>query len=245
MSTQEDFYIGTSGWTYDHWKGGFYPVDLAKSRWFGFYAQHFNAVEVNATFYRTFQDQTYVNWKARAPRDFGYVLKTPKKVTHHKLLRDVEGDIQAFCRSAALLGDTFQMILLQVAPNQPYDPGLLREALQAFPDPGRVAVEFRHKRWYNPEIEKLLTSLGVVFCNVDSPEQKLTEILTGERTYLRLHGRERWYTSSYSDSDLHQMLELIQKFINQGAKRVFIFFNNDFGCYAPSNALFLQKLLAE
>lgn len=238
------YFIGTSGWTYDHWGGVFYPSDLPKSRWFDYYAERFNAVEINATFYRTFQDPTYLKWKARAPQSFGYVLKAPKVITHRKLLRDVETDIQAFCRSARLLGEKFEMILLQVAPNLPYDTGLLLNALQAFDDPRRVAVEFRHPRWYNPEIERLLNSVGAAFCNVDSPRQDLTEILTSERAYLRLHGHENWYASDYSAEDLGRIADLARRLISRGAKLVYIFFNNDFEGYAPANALAVQKLLS-
>jgi uncharacterized protein YecE (DUF72 family) len=76
--------VGTSGWSYDHWRGGFYPDKLAKNRWFDFYAVRFNTVEVNATFYRRFKDSTYQNWRDRAPEGFRYVLKVPRK---HQLLR--------------------------------------------------------------------------------------------------------------------------------------------------------------
>lgn len=239
------YFIGTSGWIYDHWQGCFYPPNLAKNRRFDFYATRFNAVEINATFYRTFQDQTYLKWKTRAPQEFGYVLKAPKTITHRKLLRDVETDIQAFCRSAALLGDKFEMILLQVAPQLPYDLGLLRNALQSFTDPARVAVEFRNQCWFNRDTEYLLSSVGAVFCNVDSPKQNLTEILTAERAYLRMHGHDRWYSSDYPDEELHKIAALIRRLAVRGARRVYIFFNNDFGGYAPANALVLQKLLAE
>lgn len=238
-------FIGTSGWTYDHWRGGFYPQDLPKSRWFDFYAERFNAVEINATFYRAFRDSTYLKWKDRAPQGFRYVLKAPKIITHRKLLRGVEADIREFSRSAALLGEKFGMILLQVAPGQPYDPGLLLSALQAFADPGRVAVEFRDPRWYNPEIERLLSSVGAAFCNVDSPRQDLTEILTSERAYLRLHGHEQWYASDYSADDLHRIAELIRRLGERGARDVYVFFNNDIGGYAPANGLDLNKYLRE
>jgi uncharacterized protein YecE (DUF72 family) len=237
------FFIGTSGWTYDHWQGCFYPPNLARSHWFDYYAARFNAVEVNATFYRSFQDQTYLQWKARAPQGFAYVLKAPKSITHRKLLRDVYDDIQAFCRSAALLGDAFEMILLQVHPGLPCDLELLRDALQAFPDPARVAVEFRNEGWFNPQVESLLSSLGAAFCNVDSPRQRLGEYLTAERAYLRLHGHERWYASDYSGKGLNEIAGLAHRLIANGASRVYIFFNNDFGGYAPANALALQKLL--
>lgn len=237
------FLIGTSGWTYDHWRGDFYPNDLAKSRWFEYYAARFNAVEINATFYRSFEDQTYLKWKERAPQGFGYVLKAPKTITHHKLLRDVKPEIQAFCQSAALLGEAFEMILLQAAPNLPYDPVLLHSALQAFENPDRVAVEFRDERWFNQEIEDLLSSVGATFCNVDSPRQNLTEILTSERAYLRLHGHEHWYSSNYSAADLEKVAVIARRLTDRGAKRVYIFFNNDFIGFAPVNAMDLMKML--
>jgi uncharacterized protein YecE (DUF72 family) len=191
------FYIGTSGWTYDHWKGCFYPVGLPKNRWFDFYASNFPAVEVNTTFYRTFKDQTYLNWRKRAPQGFGYVLKAPRVITHRKYLLDVKKDLKAFYRSSALLEDRFEMILLQVAPATPYDLERLKNALLAFPDPSRVAVEFRNHHWLNPEVETLLRAVGATYCNVDSPRQKLTEILTSDRAYLRLHGRKHWYSYNY------------------------------------------------
>jgi uncharacterized protein YecE (DUF72 family) len=237
------FFIGTSGWTYDHWRGCFYPKGLPKSRWFGYYSSRFSAVEINATFYRAFKDQTYLNWKARAPQGFGYVLKAPKNITHRKVLLDAEGDIEIFCHSSALLEERLEMILLQVAPGTPYDLELLHKALLAFPDPGKVAVEFRHSQWYTSDTERLLREVGSAFCNVDSPRQKLTDILTSNRAYLRLHGRKHWYSYNYSTDELKEIAGLSKELANRGASRVYIFFNNDFEGYAPANALALRELL--
>lgn len=238
------YFTGTSGWSYDHWRGCFYPPGVAKSRWFDYYAGQFNSVEINATFYGTFKDQTYLNWKERAPQGFGYVLKAPRMITHRKLLKDAEDDIHEFSRSAALLGEAFGMILLQIAPGQPYDPGVLRSALQSFPDPTRVAVEFRNPRWSNPEIEHLLASLGAAYCNVDAPRHPLTEILTAERAYLRLHGPDRWYASNYPPERLKEIAGLARRLHNRGARQVYTFFNNDLGCFAPANALVVHQLLS-
>jgi uncharacterized protein YecE (DUF72 family) len=237
------FYVGTSGWTYDHWKGCFYPEGLPKSRWFDFYASRFPAVEVNATFYRAFKDQTYLNWRKRAPQGFGYVLKAPRIITHRKYLLDVKDDIKVFCRSSALLEDRFEMILLQVAPGTPYDLERLKKALMAFPDPGRVAVEFRNPHWLGPEMETLLRAVGTTFCNVDSPRQKLTDILTSDRAYLRLHGGTHWYSYNYSNGELEEIADLARKLADRGASRVYVFFNNDFEGYAPANAMTLLKML--
>jgi len=242
--SQATFLVGTSGWTYEHWKGCFYPHGLPKSRWFDYYAGLFSAVEINATFYRTFKDQTYLNWKARAPQGFGYVLKAPRRITHRKYLQDVEEDIVTFCRSCALLEDRLEMILLQLAPATPYDPERLSKALRAFPDPGRVAVEFRKACWFTSEIEELLRSVGATFCNVDSPRQELTGTLTSKRAYIRLHGREHWYAYNYSATELEEIAGLARELAARGAEKVYIFFNNDFEGYAPANALVLHEILA-
>jgi len=238
------FYVGTSGWTYDHWKGCFYPEGLPKSRWFHFYSSLFPAVEVNATFYRTFKDQTYLNWRKRAPQGFGYVLKAPRIITHRKYLLDVKEEIETFYRSSTLLEDRFEMILLQVAPGTPYDLERLKKALLAFPDPSRVAVEFRNPHWLNPQVEALLREVGAAFCNVDSPRQKLTDTLTSERAYLRLHGRGHWYSYNYSTSELEEIADLARKLADRGVVRVYVFFNNDFEGYAPANAMTLLKMLS-
>lgn len=237
------YFIGTSGWTYDDWKGKFYPQDLAKSRWLSYYASQFPSVEVNATFYRTFTDQTYEKWKERAPDGFGYVLKAPREITHRKYLVDVNNDIETFFNACSLLEDHFEMILLQVAPNTPYDLERLKKALQAFPDPRKVAVEFRNARWLNPEVEELLHKVGATFCDVDSPLQKLTGTLTSDRAYLRMHGRKDWYKYNYSHEQLKEVAGLIQNLVDQGARRVYVFFNNDYDAHAPANAKALLKIL--
>lgn len=239
------FFVGTSGWTYEHWKGRFYPQDLPKKAWFDYYAREFQAVEVNATFYRSFTDQTYQNWKQRAPQGFIYVLKAARLITHRKYLLDVDEDIRTFYQSCLLLQDKFGMILLQVAPNTPYDLTRLQGALSAFSDPKSVAVEFRHSEWLNPNTMSLLRSLGATICNVDSPQQRITDNLTSDRAYLRLHGRHRWYVYNYSEAELMEIAELAQNLLQKGAKRVYIFLNNDFKGYAPFNAMRLRDLLKE
>jgi len=237
------FFIGTSGWTYDHWKGRFYPATLAKSHWFDYYAGQFSSVEINATFYRTFKDQTYQKWKERAPRGFGYVLKAPRLITHLKFLLDSEALIRAFYQSCTLLEEKFEMILLQVAPQMPYDPERLYQALSSFPDPGKVAVEFRRPEWYCQDTLDMLRGLGAAICNVDSPRQKITDLLTSDTAYIRLHGRKHWYSYNYTADELAEIAGLAIDLARRGAQKVFIFFNNDFEGYAPANALAIRRML--
>ncbi|MFQ5772543.1 MAG: DUF72 domain-containing protein, partial [bacterium] len=182
------FLVGTSGWSYPHWQGPFYPNDWPKSRWFEYYSQKFKTVEVNATFYRTFKDQTYHKWRQRVSGDFSYVLKAPRLITHRKYLSDVKELIKGFWRSAALLENRLGLILLQLAPGTPYDPERLRTALLNFDDPGKTAVEFRHKKWFTEETRDLLKEVGAVFCTADSPKTELMDWVTSDVAYIRLHG---------------------------------------------------------
>ncbi len=243
-SSEPVFFVGTSGWTYDHWKGRFYPPGLPKSRWFDYYVSQFNSVEVNATFYRTFKSATYEKWRQRAPQPFGYVLKAPRLITHRKYLVDVDEDIRLFYESCEILQDRFKLILLQIAPQLTYNLPLLERALNAFPDPSRVAVEFRRPEWLTPQTENLLSSLGSALCNVDSPRQRLTDYLTSPSAYLRLHGRLHWYSYNYSQDELQEIASLARRLVQQGAQQVYIFFNNDFEGYAPANAQLLKSMLA-
>lgn len=242
-NAKHQFLIGTSGWTYDHWKGLFYPKNLPKRKWFEYYGSFFSTVEVNATFYRSFKDQTYLNWREHAPVHFRYVLKAPRWITHRKYLLDAEQEIEEFSRSAALLEDRLGLILLQVAPGTPYDPDRLKRALLAFGNPNKVAIEFRHKNWFTDEIRDLLCTLGVVFCTADSPKTRLSDWVTSDTAYIRLHGRQRWYSHNYTDQELHEIADLAIQMAEQGAERIYIFFNNDFEGYAPQNALTLQQML--
>ncbi|MEJ5201544.1 MAG: DUF72 domain-containing protein [Anaerolineales bacterium] len=237
------FWIGTSGWSYDHWWGDFYPTDLPKNRWFSFYLEHFAAVEINATFYRIFADTTYHKWREQVTPAFRYVLKVPKLITHRKCLQNCEADIRGFNRSANLLGECLGMLLLQVSPITPFDLQRLREVLQVFDDPTRIAVEFRSKHWECDETRSLLCEMGAAWVSADSPRTRLTDWVTGRRAYIRLHGRRRWYADNYSMEELEEIAQLAQTMTTKGAQEVYIFFNNDFGGYAPKNALTLARLL--
>lgn len=237
------YLVGTSGWSYPHWQGIFYPADHPKSRWFEYYAGKFSTVEVNATFYRFFKDQTYHNWRDKAPENFKYVLKAPRLITHRKYLKDAQEQIKEFWPLASLLEDRLGLILLQPAPSTPYDPDRLKKALLAFGDPRKIAIEFRHNRWLTEGTRELLQEVGSVFCTADSPKTELVDWVTSDIAYIRLHGRKQWYSYNYSAQELHEIADLTKRMTRLGAKRIYIFFNNDFEGHAPKNALTLLEML--
>ncbi len=239
------FVVGTSGWSYDHWKGQFYPPKFPKNRWLDYYAANLNSVEVNATFYSWFKDQTYTKWREQTPPSFNFVLKAPRLITHIKHLLDVDEPIETFWSSASFLGPKFDLVLLQIAPDTPYDPGRLQRTLAAFKEPAKVAVEFRSDLWLNKEIYTLLEKAGAVYCNPDSPQSVLKGTLTSSTGYIRLHGRQQWYAYDYSDDELRKIAGVAKDMVQRGAKKVYIYFNNDLQGFAPKNAMALSKMLLE
>lgn len=237
------YWVGTSGWIYLHWRGYFYPETLPPSQWFEYYAKIFPTVEINATFYRSFKESTYRKWKEKAPEGFLYVLKAPRVITHRKKLIRVESDILRFWECASLLGEKLGLVLLQLAPSTAYDPDRLYHALRVFPEPNYVAVEFRHSRWYTETVRQILEETKAVFCSVDSPESEPFDWVTSSNGYIRLHGRRFWYADNYSRKELESIAQLAQNMKEKGAKKVYIFFNNDFRAYAVKNAKTLLEML--
>jgi uncharacterized protein YecE (DUF72 family) len=245
MMGNATYYIGTSGWNYDHWYGIFYPSDQPKTRKFEYYATQFNTVEVNATFYRTFKESTFKKWYNNAPEGFKYVLKVPRFISHRKNLNDVDQEsIDRFVDSARILKEKLGVLLLQLRPGAEYDPDGLKNLLSKFGSKVRVAVEFRDDKWFTDDVEDLLNESNAVFCDADSPKTSTIGWITSDAAYIRLHGRDEWYDYNYSEKELNEIAELSKNAVSKRAKEVYIFFNNDSQGFAPKNALRLKDLLS-
>jgi len=215
---------------------------MGRAKWLAYYAEHFNTVEVNATFYRSFQDSVFKRWADQVPEDFRFVLKAPRLITHRKYLSGADNEIADFCRKAKLIRDRFGIVLLQLAPNTPIETGRLDSALAAFGDT-RVAVEFRDDRWMTVEVKTILEKRSVAFCAADSPKTHIMEWVTADTGYIRLHGRKAWYSHRYTDSELNDIAGHARSMMSAGAHTMYIFFNNDYRGYAIENALALNKIL--
>ncbi len=243
MSDKTQYYIGTSGWHYDHWKDVFYPHGLSKTKWFEHYRNFFSTVEINATFYRRFKEKTYEKWYRQADNSFKYVLKVPRMITHRKYLHDVADLVKEYCNSAALLQEKLGMMLLQLAPSTAYDPELLGTVLRAFVDPQKVVVEVRNEKWLTEEFRDLLRKYKITFCNMDSPRLSVLDWITSGKVYFRFHGHKDMYAYNYSDDELNAIADQLIGLPELGVKEVYIFFNNDYEGYAVKNAQTLKKII--
>ncbi len=229
--------VGTSGWQYDHWRGLFYPKPLPRRRWFAWYAQHFDSVEVNATFYRLPEPHIFDAWRDEAPEGFSFALKFSRYGSHLKHLQDPRGSIGAFLERARRLGDRLGPILVQLPPRWRPDLGRLDAFLAAAPRSRRWAVEFRDPRWLGDATWALLRRHRAALCVHDLLEDH-PRVVTTDWVYLRFHGVR--HGGRYSPQALAAEARRIRRHLACG-RDVHAYFNNDRGGYAVRNAADLRR----
>jgi uncharacterized protein YecE (DUF72 family) len=236
-------YIGTSGWNYDHWKDHFF-AGVKRKEWLRYYAEQFNAVEVNATFYRLQNPSTLAHWESETPPRFRFAIKGNRYVTHNKKLKDPGHSIELERDNAMSLGDKLAVVLWQLPGNFEKNPARLEgfaKALGAWPSV-RHAVEFRHASWFDDETATCLESHGLSNCLSDAADWPLWNAVTGDLVYVRLHGHTRTYASAYSRNHLLDWAESIRAWRRDGLT-VHVYFDNDAEGAAPRDALRLRHLL--
>ena len=236
------YYVGTSGWHYEHWRGRFYPVDLPKSKWLEFYARSFGTVELNNSFYRLPSEKAFANWRDSSLDGFVYAVKVSRFITHIKKLRDVEGALEKFLDRAKLLGEKLGPLLYQLPPNLHRNDSVLEEFLSILPKDLSHVFEFRHESWLDKGVFDLLHKYNAGLCIYDMPDFTTPLEATADFVYVRFHGSTWLYGGSYSDEELSGWAKNISK-LAQGKKAVYVYFNNDAEAFAVHNAQTLERML--
>ncbi len=236
--------VGTSGWTYGDWRGRFYPDELKQQDYLPFYSQHFTTTEINYSFYHLPRPKTYENWAAKVPDQFVFAVKASRFITHVKRLEGVEQAWRKFMEHASALGDKLGPVLLQFPPSLRRDTRLLSDFLKmAAGNQGlRLAFEFRHASWFDPEPLELLREAGAAAVIAQSERYPQAPCVpTAPFLYLRFHGPGRLFASRYSDEQLKPWAERIRKWLAEG-RTVYAYFNNDFQGHAIDNAKTLIRM---
>lgn len=230
--------IGTSGYQYDHWRGILYPEGLPKRRWFEIYAQTFDTVEINNTFYRLPGPNVFDRWRAEAPAGFLYALKFSRYGTHRRRLNDPQNSVTHFIEVAKRLNGVLGPILVQLPPRWDVNVERLEAFLAFAPRRYRWAVEVRDPRWLTDAVFATLARHGAALCIHDHIKDHPREI-TAKWVYLRYHGGAT-ETGSYGDAQLAREAEFIQGCRSRGLD-VYAYFNNDQHGHAVRNARQLRK----
>jgi uncharacterized protein YecE (DUF72 family) len=239
-------HIGCSGWNYAHWRHGvFYPERCPPARWLAYYAQRFDTVELNTTFYRLPHATAVARWVAETPGDFVFASKVSRYVTHVKRLSDSEHHLPLLLERIEPLLHSPKLgpLLWQLPPTFKRDDERLATALDAAPRELRHAFEFRHESWFAPGVMALLREHNAALVIGDRPEIASFQIheLTADFAFVRFHHGSRGHGGNYSDAELEEWAERLRAWGERGD--VYAYFNNDWEGFAPRNALHLRELL--
>ena len=243
--------IGCSGWQYAHWRGNFYPADLPQSRWFAHYAQTFDTVEINNSFYRLPPLETFAKWREQAPADFLYAVKASRFLTHMKKLKDPLDPLLRFYGNARALGRTLGAVLYQLPPNFRINLERLAIFLESIRPAAREAemsgrphhvIEFRDASWYDDRVYALLERHRVALCLHDMHGSATERLVVGPCVYVRFHFGTSKYGGRYDERRLDDWAQWLAERAREGID-ILAYFNNDIGGHAPRDAVRLRGLL--
>jgi uncharacterized protein YecE (DUF72 family) len=236
--------VGCSGWEYKHWRGDFYPADLPRARWFEHYARTFDTVEINNTFYRLPEAETFARWAARAPRGFEFAVKASRFLTHMKKLKDPEEPLDRLFSRIRELGRHLGPVLYQLPPGWKLDRERLEHFLQMLPKGHKHVLEFRDPTWYADDVRRLLERHRVALCLHDMQGSATGRERTGPFVYVRFHGSSGHYSGGYAADRLQSWADWLAAERARGAD-IYAYFNNDVGGHAPRNAVTLRRFLED
>jgi uncharacterized protein YecE (DUF72 family) len=230
-------YIGTSGWSYDHWQGVLYPHGASGPERFAGCVARYNTVEVNSPFYRWPSQAVFRAWHNRLPQGFRMTVKASRALSHSKRLYEPEVWTARMAQSLKSLGDKLGVWLVQLPPSFERDDARLRYFLQQIPASLQTAIEFRHPSWHCDEVFGLLEEHGVALCVMSGAGLLCVLRATAPFVYVRFHGPDHshLYAGSYSDDDLRWWAARIHEW-HHGGKEVWAYFNNDGDGNAVRNA---------
>ncbi len=235
-------YIGTSGWQYRHWRHTFYPQGVAQARWLEFYAERFQIVELNNSFYSLPKEETFAKWRERTPSDFVLAAKMSRYLTHIKKLQEPEEPVQRFFSRAQALGSKLGPVLLQLPPTLKVDAAALDETLSLIPDTVRVSVEFRHESWWTDEVQGILEKHGAANCLADRGAKPVTKLWrTADWTFMRFHAGLASPQPCYRRKTLEEWVDRLTSRWGPD-EDMYVFFNNDPRACALRDAIVFAKL---
>lgn len=239
--------LGTSGWSYNHWNGLFYPEEIPLNKRFTHYQTQFSTVEINATFYHLPPEKTFIKWQKETGKNFIFAIKSSRVITHFKKLKNIEKPLNLFLSRVRLLKKKLGVILYQLPPSYKRTANNLKKLeafLELLPKNLRQVVEFRDDSWSTGETYKLLKKYRIAYCIISAPDLSCNLKATTNFVYIRLHGISNLYAYNYTENDLKWWTGEIKKFLKQ-KKDCYVYFNNDARAYAPFNALRLQELIED
>ena len=231
-------WIGTSGYNYPEWKGSFYPEKLPAAKMLPYYAERFQTVEINYTFYRMPNEKLTSGWAAETPAPYKLTLKAPRRITHDSRLKNCTELVEGFCRVAGTLGDKLGALLFQLPPNLKKDLAVFDAFLEELPPRAPAAFEFRHESWLDDEVFERLRKRNVALCVADSEKMSTPVRVTADFVYFRLRDE------GYTPDDIRTWAETIAR-ETAASRDVYVYFKHEEQGKGPEFAKLLMDWLQE
>ena len=243
---------GIGGWTFEPWRDNFYPAGLPHSRELHHASRQLTAIEVNGTFYSTFQPKTFAKWRDETPEGFVFALKAHRFTTHRRELAGAREGIARFVGSGiAELGDKLGPLLWQLMPTTPFRPDDLEAFLRLLPRevqglPLRHVLDVRHPSFATEEYLELLARHGCTTVYTDSEKFPSIPHARSELAYLRLMRSAPDCATGYPPEELARWVQGAREWVAAGERHeAFVFFINGAKERAPHAAMeFLRQLKA-
>ncbi|MFL6797159.1 MAG: DUF72 domain-containing protein [Xanthobacteraceae bacterium] len=236
-------WIGTSGWTYDGWRGPFYPPDVRKKDWLAWYSTQFPTAEINGSFYRTPSLEAVRAWRDQTPNDFLFAWKASKFITHWKRLTEkCANSLDLLETRLTALSPKVGVVLFQLPPQFSKNYERLAQFLRMLSPGHRYAFEFRHKSWYEDDVLELLQAHDISLCLSDHHDAPSPWEVTARHVYVRGHGPGGHYKDNYTTRTLERWAADVAAWKRQ-RRTVFVYFDNDQKSAAPADAQRLLNIL--
>lgn len=242
--TTNNLWIGTSGWTYEGWRGPFFPETVPRKEWLTWYATQFTTVELNGSFYRIPTIDTVRSWRKQTPDHFHFSWKASKFISHlYRLTTNSRKTLKVQETRLKALGPKLGSVLYQLPPHFHVNRERLAAFIKMLPS-HQYTFEFRHQSWYQPAIFELLRENNIALCLSDHRDAPAPWEITASHVYLRAHGPTGSYHDNYPDKTLRAWAKTIKKWRRRKLS-VYCYFDNDFKSAAPHDAKRLIHLLSE
>jgi uncharacterized protein YecE (DUF72 family) len=258
-------FLGTSSFTASGWEGSFYPRGLKSSDYLTFYAEHFDSVEVDSTFYACPSVKTVSGWFSKTPDNFTFSVKVPKTITHERVLVDCDSELKEFLDTMGILGTKLGPIVFQFPF---FGRGIFRDRhefldrlvpfLKKLPADRKFALELRNKNWLDAELANLLRDHRIALVLQDrswmpDPSEMKFDPITTDWTYIRWLGDRKGIeamTQSWDKVvvDRKQELSSWVDFCYQISKRgvtVYAYANNHYQGHGPATISKFIELWSE
>ena len=239
------FWVGTSGWQYEHWRERFYPKEVPEKDWLTYYSRQFSTVEINNRFYIQPSEQSWDRWREIAPEGFWYAVKAHRYLTNRERLKDCEDSLERVIRSARRLNSHLGPLLFQLPPyfkRTEEHTQRVNSFLQLLPRELLCTFEFRDKSWFGEETTEMLRRRGIAFCSSDKPGVECPLVATARFAHMRFHGSRARYRGKYTDAMLEDWADRLSSLARE-VDEVYVYFNHDAWAHAVTNAKTLAGLL--